>query len=129
MHGNVWEWCNDWYGAFDMVSVIDPSGPAEGTTVSSKGAALHSVPLLDCRSAVRSRCHPDGRYDRNGLRFVWNPYSSTIPDEESDAANEPQKNGRTSSAAPCDEYIILPRKNEMIAEGIRDLAPENGMKP
>jgi len=29
---------------------------------------------VDCRSAARSQCHFDGRYDRNGFRLAWNPW-------------------------------------------------------
>jgi sulfatase modifying factor 1 len=71
MHGNVWEWTNDWYGEdyYKNSPVDDPQGPADGGQKVRRGGAWHTAPLFT-RSSFRNVNTRDSRYPNLGIRVV-----------------------------------------------------------
>jgi formylglycine-generating enzyme required for sulfatase activity len=67
MSGNVWEWCNDWYGSYNNGSHTDPKGAASGTNRVFRGGSWDCTPE-NCRSAYRYYSMPANR-GNGGLGF------------------------------------------------------------
>ena len=72
MHGNVFEWCLDYYGPYPGGSVTDPKGPASGSDHVIRGGCWY-FDAKDCRSAYRFSLWPDGGDNGLGFRSVLAP--------------------------------------------------------
>ncbi|MBR4170397.1 MAG: formylglycine-generating enzyme family protein, partial [Kiritimatiellae bacterium] len=69
MHGNVCEWCEDWYGDYPTGNGTDPTGPASGSYRVLRGGCWGSD-ARGCRSALRYWGNPDSRYFSVGFRLL-----------------------------------------------------------
>jgi formylglycine-generating enzyme required for sulfatase activity len=74
MHGNVCQWCADWYDAnyYEKPATDDPEGPPAGTDRTYRGGARLDD-ASSCRAACRGRCPPENRSDSLGFRVCLVP--------------------------------------------------------
>ena len=71
MSGNVYEWCNDWYGSYAAGNATDPAGPSSGSYSVLRGGYWGGS--SSCRSSGRNDDAPASRANRVGFRVARTP--------------------------------------------------------
>ncbi len=100
MHGNVEEWCMDWYGPYSDEEQSDPSGPQNGEYRVTRGGS-HNTPVEYLRSSNRMAMLPEDRHSLTGFRVVeseWTPATEQPSTAETTSSTEEPETENISNA-------------------------------
>lgn len=123
MHGNVEEWCQDWYGRYESESQVDPVGRDEGLYRVTRGGS-HSTLLCYLRSANRMGAVPEDKSWYIGFRVVCGEMSETstpLPATKAGSwglnVKQTDITTNTTQSAPDSPYFEAPIPFVRIPEG------------
>ncbi len=102
MHGNVEEWCHDWYGPYKAGPAVDPVGYVDGDFRVTRGGS-HGTPVYYLRSANRMGTLPDEKQWLIGFRVV--------------VGEQPETRPLPLPPKPLHEKYVVQRSGEQVKEG------------
>ena len=73
MSGNVWEWCNDWFGDYSSGGVMNPKGASTGSIRVIRGGSWYNYGS-DYRVSFRADNYPSDSFNDGGIRLVFSSY-------------------------------------------------------
>ena len=85
MHGNVWEWCQDWHASYPAEAQVDPKGPNNGQSRVFRGSYFWYYARL-CNSASRGYDAPSKRIKNVGFRLAAGQFTVSLRKKEKTAA-------------------------------------------
>lgn len=120
MSGNVFEWCQDYYGDYDMMPAESPQGPATGETRVRRGGSWGGT-LNGPRISYRNYELENIRYNYIGLRLAAINMDNNLPTP----VVNPQKKDRLTNTAPYNiqgQRINDHHQGVVIEDGVKHIA-------
>ena len=103
MHGNVEEWCFDYYGPYSDAEENDPSGPSAGEFMVTRSGS-HNTPVNFLRSANRSAALPEDAHSQIGFRIVESDIILSHPEKKE--SEKPRSEKKYKWAKPSEEPLF-----------------------
>jgi len=134
MHGSLWQWCSDWFGAdyYSQSPSHDPTGPSTGQYRVLRGGAFKNCDALSCRSASRNHVTPLGRVAFTGFRVVcgtpWPGAGETGMQKPETGTQKPSAAGTSAFRIPNSELPPPPAAATALA-GLPADRVAGGLRP